>query len=247
MDTPEASQQAASSILRFHGRRAGRRLSPLVATAFAEAGDRYILPRQPEQPAAGGEGHPDDLAALFGPAVTAYALEIGFGMGEHLLSRALAEPATGFLGVEPFRNGVAKLVAGLHAAGADNVRIWNDDVHRLLPVLPLACFAAIYVLFPDPWPKRRHQQRRLIQQATLHRLRDLLCLGGRLVLASDDPGYQVWMLRHLEACPGLVWTAERAADWQSMPDYDGKTGYQRRAEAAGRQPIFLTCIRADSA
>ncbi len=227
---------------RFHGRRAGRRLSPALLTALEAAADRYALTLSPEASHA-----PLDPATLFSPACTRYALEIGFGMGEHLLTRAMAEPETGFLGIEPFRNGVARLTAGLQDANADNVRIWNDDVHLLLPLLPVARFAAVYVLFPDPWPKRRHQQRRLIQPAVLARLRDLLVPGGRLVLASDDPGYQVRMLHHLQACPGLLWTANGAADWQKLHDYHGKTGYQRRAEAAGRQSVFLDCIRTDSA
>jgi tRNA (guanine-N7-)-methyltransferase len=219
---------------RFYGRRAGRRLSPLLQAALAEAGDQYAL----TLPETGEEGALD-LAAVFGRPYSRYALEIGFGMGEHLLDRALAEPETGFIGAEPFRNGVAKLVAGLDACGAGNVRIWNDDVRLLLPLLPMGGFAAIYVLFPDPWPKRRHQARRLIQPPLLATLRHLLVPDGELVLASDDPGYQVAMLRHLLDCPGLLWTAERAADWQALPGFSGKTGYQRRADAAGRMPIFL--------
>lgn len=227
---------------RFYGRRAGRRLSPLLLTALAKAGGQYAL----TLPQTGGE-EVLDLASLFGRPYSHYALEIGFGMGEHLLARAVAAPETGFIGVEPFRNGVAKLVTGLQDARADNVRICNDDVRLLLPLLPRGSFAAIYVLFPDPWPKRRHQARRLIQPPLLAALRDLLVPGGELVLASDDPGYQVAMLRHILDCPGLLWTAERAADWQALPGFSGKTGYQRRADAAGRMPIFLSCRRADSA
>ena len=115
---------------RFHGRRAGRRLSPALLTALEAVGDRYALTLSPEASHA-----PLDPATLFSPACTRYALEIGFGMGEHLLTRAVAEPETGFLGIEPFRNGVARLTAGLQDANADNVRIWNDDVHLLLPLL----------------------------------------------------------------------------------------------------------------
>ena len=242
---PHADSAAAAGVPvtpRFYGRRAGRRLSPALLTALATAGNRYTLAHT----VANGTP-PLDLAALFGRAYPRYALEIGFGMGEHLLARAVAEPETGFLGIEPFRNGVAKLTAGLQDARADNVRIWADDVHRLLHLLPAGQFSALYVLFPDPWPKRRHRQRRLIQPATLARFCALLQPGGRLVLASDDPDYQVWMLRQLQLCPGLVWTAERAEEWQSLKDYPGKTGYQCRAEAAGRQPIFLECLRIDSA
>ena len=242
MSQPASPDTGAQPGPRFYGRRAGRRLSPQLAQALAGAGERYRLSLPADSPEA-----PLDLAALFGPACTRYALEIGFGMGEHLLARAVSEPETGFLGVEPFRNGMARLTADLQAAGADNVRIWNEDVHRLLHHLQDGSFAAIYVLFPDPWPKRRHQARRLIQSATLARLRDLLVPGGRLVLASDDPGYQVWMLYCLARCPGLVWTAERPADWQALSDYAGKTGYQRRAEATGRPAVFLDCRRTDSA
>jgi tRNA (guanine-N7-)-methyltransferase len=209
---------------------------------LTDAGERYRLTLPAESRDA-----PLDLSSLFGASCTRYGLEIGFGMGEHLLARAVTERDTGFLGVEPFRNGVARLISGLQDAGADNVRIWNNDVHLLLHRLPEGVFSAIYVLFPDPWPKRRHWPRRLIQLMTLVRLRDLLRPGGKLVLASDDPGYQAWMLHVLQHCQGLVWTAESPADWQALSDYDGKTGYQRRAEAAGRQPIFLSCMRADSA
>ena len=210
-------------------RRPGRR------AALAEA----LAPIRVELP---GEGWLDPLA-LFTPPVSSVRLEIGFGAGERLEAAAAAAPGTGFLGVEPFLPGVARLAAAVAARGLRNVRIVVDDARLLLDALPAGSLAAIDVLFPDPWPKARHHKRRIVNPVTVARFADLLEPGAVLFCATDDPGYQHWMLATLLAEPRLRWLARDARDWQEPPPGHVETRYERKARAAGRRPLYLRFAR----
>lgn len=170
-------------------------------------------------------------------------LEIGFGGGEHLEAAALANPEVGFIGVEPFLAGVARLLAGIAAHGLENVRILVDDARLLLARLPDSSIERIDVLFPDPWPKSRHHKRRIVNPATCAEMARILAPGGELRLATDDPGYARWMLQALLAEPRLVWTAERAADWRAPGPDHRRTRYEAKALATGRRPVYLQCRR----
>ncbi|HFD16519.1 MAG TPA: tRNA (guanosine(46)-N7)-methyltransferase TrmB [Rhodospirillales bacterium] len=214
----------------LYGRRHGHRLRP---------GRRRLLEeRLPRLEIRLPEGEPLDPAALFGDRRPVW-LEIGFGDGAHLAAQAAAHPGIGFIGVEPFVNGVAALLARIDREGLANIRIFTDDARLLLGALPDASVARLFVLFPDPWPKRRHHKRRLVNRATVAEFARILTPGGELRLATDDAGYARWMLEALLAEPRLDWLAERAADWRERPADQPPTRYEAKALAAGRRPVHL--------
>lgn len=220
---------------RLHGRRQGRPL---------RGGLRMLLERR--LPAMEIE-LPDrgqlDPAALFSRPPRALWLEIGFGGGEHLAWQAEQNPDVGLIGCEVFLNGIATLLRALDEAGSRNVRLFRDDARLLLDVLPEACLERVFLLFPDPWPKRRHAKRRFVSPATLDALARLLADDGELRVASDDPTYQAWALAHLLDHAAFDWTARRADDWRYRPADWPETRYETKALEADRKPIYLSFRR----
>ncbi len=215
---------------RLYGRRRGHRLRPGRRRLLEE-----LLPRLEIRLR---EGETLDPRRLFGEDRPLW-LEIGFGDGEHLATRAAAHPEIGFLGVEPFVNGVAALLARIAREGLANIRLFTDDARLLIAALPDAAVARLFVLFPDPWPKKRHHKRRLVDRATVAEFARILAPGAELHIATDDPGYGRWMLEALLAEPRLDWLAECAADWRRRPPDQPPTRYERKALAAGRRPVHL--------
>ena len=188
-----------------------------------------------------------DLAALktpqtLFPGLPNLALEIGFGGGEHLAAQAAAHPDTGFIGAEPFLNGVAKLVGAVKDLG--NVRIHHGDARDVLDALADASLDAAYLLFPDPWPKPRHNKRRFISQPNLTQLARTLRPGALFRVASDIPDYIRWTLVEIAAFnrthgETFAWQARKPADWRLRPaDWPG-TRYEAKALEAGRVPAYL--------
>jgi tRNA (guanine-N7-)-methyltransferase len=217
----------------FFGRRKGKALragqQDLVAT---------LLPhlRVPED-------GPVDPAALFGRPVEGLVLEIGFGGGEHLTARAREAPGTGFIGCEPFVNGMAKMLAAVERENLDNVRLWDEDATVLLPRLPAGAFDLVYLLYPDPWPKRRQRKRRFVSPESLREIARLLRPGGEFRFASDIDDYAGWTLARALAVPALRWTASRADDWRlPFPGWPG-TRYEAKALREGRRPSYLAFER----
>jgi tRNA (guanine-N7-)-methyltransferase len=184
-----------------------------------------------------------DLRSLF-PDKGDFALEVGFGGGEHLVEQAAANPLTGFIGAEPFINGVGKLLVAIDERKLENVRLRHGDARPLMEALPSASLSSIFVLFPDPWPKKRHQKRRVISPWFFMEAARLLKSGGRLRVASDIGDYIAWTLMHARLAPQFSWTAERAADWTTRPPDWPATRYEKKAIAAGRAPVFLEFRRA---
>lgn len=166
-------------------------------------------------------------------------LEIGFGRGEHLAAQARAHPDVHFIGAEPFLNGVAGLLQEIELHRIENIRIFDEDVRRLLPALPDRSLDRVFLLFPDPWPKVRHHKRRFVSQGNLDELARVLKPGGLLLFATDHADYAAWTLRHVLAHPQFEWTAEKAADWRDPPAGWVETRYQAKARAEGRAPTFL--------
>lgn len=185
-------------------------------------------------------GAPD---SLFGRPVSDVWLEIGFGAGEHLAAQAARHPDIGFVGAEPFVNGVARLLAQIETQRLDNIRILADDVRPLLAALPRACLGRVFILFPDPWPKARHHQRRIVNRQTLDRLAEAMRPGAELRLATDDGGYLRWMLRELLVHPAFAWLAQRAADWRQRPGDGVETRYERKNRSGGYGPVYLNFVR----
>ncbi len=186
---------------------------------------------------------PDDLKSLFPEEVTKVRLEIGFGGGEHLIHRALEEPETGFIGVEPFVNSMAKLLARAEESGVRNIRVYNDDAAALLDWMPPGSVSRIDLLYPDPWPKKKHWKRRFVSQVNLTRFHRVLEEDGLFCFASDIDTYVNWTLQHCAAHGGFEWTAENAADW--LTPFKGWPGtrYEAKARREGRSSAYLTFRR----
>ena len=186
---------------------------------------------------------PADLADLFETPVERLRLEIGFGGGEHLDHRSAEDPACGFIGVEPFVNGMAKLLAALEEAPRNNLRLFDDDATLLLDWLPEASLDAIDLLYPDPWPKKKHFKRRFVSAKNLERFARVLKPGGLFRFASDIDTYVNWTLRHVADHGEFEWTAQRPADWHAP--YEGWPGtrYEAKAIREGRPPAYLTFRR----
>ena len=151
-------------------------------------------------------------ARCFEREVSDVRLEIGFGGGEHLLHEASSHPATGFIGVEPFVNSMAKMMTGLAENPLANLRVHDDDATQLLDWLPDASLAGIDLLYPDPWPKKKHWKRRFVSPVNLDRFSRVLKAGGVFRFASDIDSYVNWTLLACAAHGGFVWTAADSSD-----------------------------------
>jgi len=227
--------QTESGRRAFFGRRQGRPLregrSHLVETLLPALALDLAAPP------------PADLGGLFPGARGRLALEIGFGGGEHLVRQALAQPETGFIGCEPFLNGMSKVLSAIAAAKIDNVRLHAGDAGDVVDWLPAASLSQVYLLYPDPWPKKRHWKRRFVQPAMLDRVARAMRPGAELRFASDIPHYVDWTLKRFLDHPDFVWTATRSRDW--LVPWAGweSTRYEAKALAAGRRSAYLTFIR----
>ncbi|WP_393993346.1 tRNA (guanine(46)-N(7))-methyltransferase TrmB [Xanthobacter oligotrophicus] len=182
-------------------------------------------------------------AALFPHTIAGLWLEIGFGGGEHLISHAARRPDMGFIGAEPFINGMARMLVDLEKAGLSNIRLFGEDAALLLDRLPEASLDGADLFYPDPWPKRRHWKRRFVRPDNLDRLARAIRPGGLFRFASDVPHYVGWTLAEVRAHSAFRWTAERADDWrQPYPHWPG-TRYEAKALEEGRSPTYLTFER----
>jgi tRNA (guanine-N7-)-methyltransferase len=162
-------------------------------------------------------------------------LEVGFGGGEHLAHQAGLFPSVNFIGAEPFRNGVAKLLALIEAKGLKNIRIHDDDVRYLLEKLPPASLAKIFVLYPDPWPKKRHHDRRIVNAETLKQFHTLLKPDGVFLFASDIADYVEWTLHECAAHGGFALASNSAEPFENW----FRTRYEAKAKREGRETRYL--------
>jgi tRNA (guanine-N7-)-methyltransferase len=232
MDPQDRRRRATEG---FFGRRHGKTIRPQQAAALESGLGAYGLDLSSEAPA--------ELRTLFSADVSTVRLEIGFGGGEHLLHRATEAPAAGFIGVEPFVNGMAKLMMAVREKPLANLRVHNDDATRLLDWLPQASLDGIDLLYPDPWPKKKHWKRRFVSPLNLDRFARVLKPSGRFRFASDIDTYVNWTLLHCRAHGAFAWQAEDAADWHRP--YEGWPGtrYEAKAIREGRRPAYLTFVR----
>lgn len=219
----------------LYGRRKGHPLRPQRAGLMERLLPRLALDLAAPPPAA--------IGALFEPKARSVRLEIGFGGGEHLAAQAAAHPEAGFIGCEPFVNGVARALSLMVAQNLRNVRLHVGDAGDVIAWLPDAAVTRVDLLYPDPWPKRRHWKRRFIQDDNVAALARVLAPGGELRFATDWPDYAAWTLERFARSPAFIWTAERAADWRSpWPGYL-PTRYEEKAIRAGRVPCYLVFQR----
>lgn len=185
---------------------------------------------------------PLDLKSLFGDRKL--WLEIGFGGGEHMVHQATHHPEIGMIGCEPYINGVAMLLGKIRQAECENIRIYPGDVRDLFDVLPEACVERAFLLYPDPWPKKRHHRRRFVTPEHLEPLARVMAPGAIFRVATDIPDY---VRQTLEMVPkhGFEWLCEGPDDWRKPWDDWISTRYEQKALREGRRPHYLTFRRSD--
>jgi len=221
----------------FFGRRKGHKLRAHQADLI-----EHLLPHLAvdiQRPA------PSSLAELFGSPVESTRLEIGFGGGEHLAAEAQQLPQTGFIGCEPYVNGMAKILAQIEAHNVGNIRLFAGDAAELLAWLPPRSLERVDLIHPDPWPKRRHWKRRFVQDATVIAMARVLKPHGEFRFVSDIDDYCAWTLAHLLRSRDFRWMAERADDWRKPWDGYTMTRYGRKAEREGRVANYLRFARTE--
>lgn len=214
----------------FFGRRKGHKLRPRQAALFDTLLPKLALDL--------GTEPPSDLRTLFDGAADV-RLEIGFGGGEHIAAEAAQHHRTGFIGSEPFVNGMAKVLSLIEERGLRNIRLHHGDAAELIAWLPKNSLARVDLIYPDPWPKRRHWKRRFIQSASIAEIARILKPDGEFRFVTDIPDYAAWTLRHLAGTPEFVWTAQRADDWRLPWPGFTSTRYELKAKRAGRVPCYL--------
>ena len=222
----------------FFGRRKGHRLRIHQADLI-----EHLLPRlalDVETPTL------SRLTSLFDLPVENVRLEIGFGGGEHLIAEARALPRTGFIGCEPYVNGMAKILAQIEAYDIRNIRLFAGDAAELLAWAPKNSLARIDLIHPDPWPKRRHWKRRFVQDATVAAMARVLETQGEFRFVCDIDDYVAWTLHHLLRSSDFFWTAECANEWRLPWAGYTMTRYGRKAEREGRQAAYLRFRRVGS-
>jgi tRNA (guanine-N7-)-methyltransferase len=217
--------------LRSYGRRRGRTLSPRQAQLLQDGLPLHLLnlARPPPTP----------LGALFEPPLREVWLEVGFGGGEHLLWQARHRPNVGFIGCEPFQDGIVKVLRAIADEKRDNIRLYPGDAREVLRWLPDASIDRAFVLFPDPWPKARQQKRRLVAKPTLAAFARVMTGGAELRIATDVAGYARAILAAVRGEGSFHWTACAPADWrQRGPDWP-PTRYEAKALSAGRRCTYF--------
>lgn len=233
---------------KFYGRRQGRKIRKAKTTLLdsflpqIEINDQTVFNKE----------------TLFGKPVEQICLEIGFGNGEHLAGQALRNPQNGYIGAEVFKNGVANLLTiitgikeGEHLPEqisllpnrSDNIRVFSNDIRLLFKRIPDNFLDKIFILFPDPWPKKRHENRRFINPENLREIARILKKGGVLRIATDHKVYKSWTLHQLHDNADFFWKATCGNDWKHEPQDWVETKYQRKAIREGRKAVFLDYIR----
>jgi tRNA (guanine-N7-)-methyltransferase len=232
MSRSQTSERPRTAVF---GRRKGHQLKRHQAELM-----QTLLPRLAVDLASAA---PKNLATLFPIPVDHVRLEIGFGGGEHLAAQAAAHPTIGFIGCEPFLNGMAKALALIETHALTNVRLHFGDAIELIEWLPRASLAQVDLLYPDPWPKRRHWKRRIVQDASIAALARILRANGVFRYATDIPDYAAWTLERVLRSPDFVWTAERADDWRVAWAGWVETRYEAKAKREGRTPNYFVFQR----
>jgi tRNA (guanine-N7-)-methyltransferase len=223
--SPEQHQDRA-----FFGRRKGHKLRSHHARLIDTLLPQLAIDLSQPAPA---------LGTLFPVPVDDTELEIGFGGGEYLIAQAQARPRTGFIGVEPFVNGMAKALAAIENSKLQNIRLHFDDAVNLMAWLPQNSLARIDLIHPDPWPKRRHWKRRFVQDAMILRLARVLRPGGEFRFVTDIADYAAWTLQRVLRSADFEWTAQGADDWRKAWPGFINTRYHAKAAREARASCFL--------
>ncbi len=219
-------------IRRLYGRRQGHKLRTGQAALVEELLPQVAVP----------DTGPLDAATLFGNERPLH-LEIGFGAGEHLAGQAAAHPDAGFIGCEPFLNGVVGALNHIRDEALDNIRLHMGDALEVVERLPDAALERVYLLHPDPWPKARHAKRRMMNHGPLDAIAAKLRPGGEFRLGTDDPTYCRWSMMVMNQRRDFVWQATKAADFLTRPAEWPETRYERKARRRGHEVWYFRYVR----
>lgn len=218
-----------ATIRRLYGRAKGHKLRQGQAALLEELLPAISVP----------EEGPVDVEILFGDARPLH-FEIGFGSGEHLAYRADLLPDHGFIGCEPFLNGVATALVHIRDQHLTNVRLWRGDALDVLRRVPDGTLSFVYLLHPDPWPKARHAKRRMVNDGPVDLIASKIKPGGELRIATDHPVYLEWALMVMQRhAHQFVWLAEKPADFLERPGGWPATRYEAKAAREGRRAYYL--------
>lgn len=219
----------------FFGRRKGKGMSKakedLLSTRMKDF--EIILPTKGKI----------DFFKLFDFTPKKVIFEIGYGDGEHIVNMALKNPDIAFIGTEVFMNGNASILRKIIDNNIKNIRIFPDDVNLLFPFIPSDVFDTIFVLYPDPWPKNRNEERRMINKNNVKLFADFLKSDGNLFVASDHPVYIPWVLFVMQNQDSFTWTALKSSDFTTPPKDWETTRYEQKAIAENRKPIYLNFVK----
>jgi tRNA (guanine-N7-)-methyltransferase len=224
------------TIGRLYGRRAGHKLREGQAALVEDLLPQVAVP----------EGALD-ATALFGDAKghgRPLELEIGFGAGEHLAGQAAMRPGSGFIGCEPFLNGVVGALGHIRDGGLDNVRLHMGDALDVLNRLPDASLDRVYLLHPDPWPKARHAKRRFMNAGPIDMLAAKLKPGGEFRFGTDHPVYVAHAIMVMGARRDFDWQVAASADFLTRPADWPETRYERKARRLGHEVWYFRYMRA---
>lgn len=215
---------------KFYGRRKGRKLTPTANLALKEGGKYFIKQPNPEQ----------NVLGLFSYGKKKIiTLEIGFGNGDNLVQSAKNYPGSLFIGAEPFLNSTVQCIQKLKKNNITNVKIWHDDIKKIINFIPPNSIAEIKILFPDPWPKTKHKARRLIQPTFIEHLNFILAKNGTITVGTDHPVLKSWVLEQFQSNQGLEWLANDAKDWRTRPLDCFSTKYEKKAYKENRVPSWF--------
>ena len=221
-----------TDILRSYGRRKGKTLSPKRKEDLKEILDLYEIDLD-------DSNNKINPKSFFNLDVKEVQMEIGFGNGEHLIHQAKNNPKIGYIGCEPFINGVAALSSYIKKSGVKNIIIWKDDARLLMSRLENHSLDRLYILHADPWPKKKHHKRRFIQKESLNEISRILKQNAELRMATDHYGLAQWLIEKTYFHPKFEWLAKSTNDWQTPPDDWVDTRYCNKGRSKDHVQVYL--------
>ena len=220
---------------RVYGRRQGKALKPASAVRLETYFPKYSLSLDDKGAL--------DYQTLFLNNPREVWLEVGFGKGEHLAAQAKTNTDVGIIGCEPFLNGVSGLIDHMDRENLSNVRFYMDDARLLMDALPDGFLSRAFILFPDPWPKKRHHKRRIVSPGNVQALSRLLKDNAELRIATDHNDYCSWILARLMENEDFIWQDEGPDSWHKRTEDWPATRYEKKALEVGRKSTYMTFIR----
>jgi|TARA_B110000977_G_scaffold23723_1_gene28639 tRNA (guanine-N7-)-methyltransferase len=220
---------------RFYGRRKGRKLSESSQIALKQGENFYIIKLEDFFK----NKHNSTSQSLFGIDHKKIILEIGFGSGDNLVNSAINNPNICYIGADPFLNTNARLIKILLKNNIKNIKIWPDDIRKIIPLFSYSSVSEIKILFPDPWPKSKHKNRRLVQEIFIDNLYKILVPNGRITLATDHSLMKSWILEIFQSHKGYLWQANTIMDWKNRPADCFSTKYEQKSYVKENIPSWF--------